>query len=117
MIVVILLISGTGYDLVLRRRYKAKMRIKSYCKELTGDMTNGLGCTTYDLTHREPEENGKGNCTVIRVPTSVNNNNSDENLAVELTATEETKLSKFRPVGSVFLDRLRVVCVCVCVGL
>uniref|UniRef100_A0A182R512 NRF domain-containing protein n=1 Tax=Anopheles funestus TaxID=62324 RepID=A0A182R512_ANOFN len=111
-IVVILLISGTGYDLVLRRRYKAKMRIKSYCKELTGDMTNGLGCTTYDLTHREPEENGKGNCTVIRVPTSVNNNNSDENLAVELTATEETKLSKFRPVGSLSWI-VSVSCICV----
>lgn len=91
-IVGILIVWGTAYDVALKRRSKEKMGNKKYSKDLNSD-SSGLNCTTYDLT-RAINDNKKSNCVVgIGIPTGVNNNNSDENLAMEPVLIEEEKLS------------------------
>ena len=81
MVVGSLIIWGTLYDIML------KNRIKKYATDLNSD-SSGLNCTTYDLTGGAD----KKNCVGIGMPTGLNNNNSDENLAV--VVLEEEKLSK-----------------------
>ncbi|XP_059622224.1 nose resistant to fluoxetine protein 6 [Phlebotomus argentipes] len=82
-----LLIAGTIYDLILIRRSQKCAELKAKSKELATDLSSGgLGCITYDLTsampNREKMEKARG----------LNNNNSDENLAVEsLDHQEETR--------------------------
>lgn len=90
-IVGILLALGTAYDSILKRRVKRKMGIKKYAKDLNSD-SSGLNCTTYDLT-RAINDNKKSNCVGIGMPSGLNNNNSDENLAMEPVLVEEEKLS------------------------
>lgn len=71
-----------------------KKRIKKYAKDLNSD-SSGLNCTTYDLTGNGTDK--KSNCVGIGMPTGLNNNNSDENLAV--VVIEEEKLSKLTAKG------------------
>lgn len=78
---------GTLYDHRLRKQMKKKI----YSKELQSD-SSGLNCTTYDLTRNMGEK--KSNCVGIGMPTGINNNNSDENLAMETVMVEEEKLSR-----------------------
>lgn len=92
-VVTLLLISGTGYDLILRSRSKKTIKMKKYSKDLTSDSSSGFGCTTYDLTQVIPEKSNKPNCDMFGVPTGLNNNNSDENLAIEPVSPREEKLS------------------------
>lgn len=66
------------------------MGIKKYSKDISSD-SSGLNCTTYDLTRAINEK--KSSCVGIGMPTSLNNNNSDENLAMEPIMIEEQKLS------------------------
>lgn len=66
------------------------MGLKNYSKDLNSD-SSGLNCTTYDLTKAITD---KKNCVGIGIPTGVNNNNSDENLAMETVSVEDEKLSK-----------------------
>ena len=87
--------AGTSYDLMLRRRYKRKLSMKTYAKDLNSESSSGLGCTTYDLTQAIPNKS-KNNCAVIAIPSGVNNNNSDENLAIDPSSLEDEKLSKFK---------------------
>ncbi|XP_065085856.1 O-acyltransferase like protein [Ochlerotatus camptorhynchus] len=89
LIIVLLLVGGTGYDLVLKKRFADKMRMKNYSKDLNSESSSGLGCTTYDLTQGLPEKSNKS----FSIPTGVNNNNSDENLAIEPVTTEEEKIA------------------------
>lgn len=91
-IVTILLIGGTGYDIILRSRSKKPNNMK-YSKDLTLDASSGFGCTTYDLSQVIPIKNNKPNCEVYGIPNGVNNNNSDENLAIEPVISTEIKLS------------------------
>ena len=85
---------GTAYDIVLRRKLKQKLDIKKYSKDLSSE-SSVLNCTTYDLTQGSNEK--KNTCGVgIGLPTSINNNNSDEHLAMDSTANDEArKLCKF----------------------
>lgn len=65
-------------------------------KELASDSSSGINCTTYDLTDAVPNKNDLPIGIVI--PRSMNNNNSDENLAIESSVTSESddvKLSKY----------------------
>lgn len=55
--------------------------------------SSGLNCTTYDLTGAITDK--KNSCVGIGMPTGMNNNNSDENLAMEPVIVEDEKLSKF----------------------
>lgn len=66
--------------------------MKNYSKDLNSESSSGLGCTTYDLTQGLPEKSNKS----FSIPTGVNNNNSDENLAIEPVTTEEEKIGKTR---------------------
>jgi hypothetical protein len=84
-VVAIFIAWGTAYDLVLRKRAKAK----KYSKDVNSD-SSGLNCTTYDLTRAITDK--KNNCVGIGIPTGVNNNNSDENLAMENNAADDDKL-------------------------
>lgn len=93
-IVVILLIAGTTYDLILNHRYQQKCKVKKYSKDLNSETSSGIGCTTYDLTHAGPEK--KNSAIGISIPSGVNNNNSDENLAIERMSEQEEKLSMYR---------------------
>lgn len=93
-IVGIFIIWGTAYDILLRKRVKGKLGIKNYSKDLNSD-SSGLNCTTYDLTRAITDK--KNNCVGIGIPSGVNNNNSDENLAMEPSCIEDEKLSKFLP--------------------
>lgn len=68
------------------------MGIKKYSKDINSD-SSGLNCTTYDLT-RAITDNKKNICVDIGIPTGVNNNNSDENLAMENNAVDDDKLCK-----------------------
>ncbi|XP_055606762.1 nose resistant to fluoxetine protein 6 isoform X2 [Uranotaenia lowii] len=90
-LVTLLLIGGTTYDVILRKRYEAKQNMKKYSKEINSESSSGLGCTTYDLTQGMPKKTGKSNA--FGLPTGVNNNNSDENLAIAPSGVEEEKLS------------------------
>ncbi|XP_055644145.1 O-acyltransferase like protein-like [Toxorhynchites rutilus septentrionalis] len=92
-VVSLLLIGGTGYDLVLRKRQKEEIKIKSFSKDLSSESSSGLGCTTYDLTQGIHDKGGKPRCDAFGITVSVNNNNSDENLAIEPAVTGEQKLS------------------------
>ncbi|XP_053691463.1 O-acyltransferase like protein [Sabethes cyaneus] len=92
-IVTLLLIGGTGCDLILRKRYEENLRMKKYSKDLNSESSSGLGCTTYDLTRNLPDKAAKTNCDAFSIPTGVNNNNSDENLAIEPTSNDDEKLS------------------------
>lgn len=67
-----------------------RMKLKKYSKESHSD-SSGLNCTTYDL--RGAITDKKSSCVGIGMPTGMNNNNSDENLAMEPILVEE-KLSK-----------------------
>lgn len=85
---------GTAYDIMLRKRLKTKMDIKKYSKDVNSD-SSGLNCTTYDLTRAITNDNKKNQCVGIGIPSSgVNNNNSDENLAMENGVAEDDKLCK-----------------------
>lgn len=84
-----LLIAGTIYDLILTQHIKKRAELKAKSKELATDLTSGgLGCITYDLTNvmptREKNEKSRG----------LNNNNSDENLAVESLDHQEESLGE-----------------------
>jgi hypothetical protein len=81
---------GTTYDAILKRRLKEKTQVKSYTKELHSE-SSGLNCTTYDLTQAMNDK--KNSCVGIGMPSNVNNNNSDENLAVDPSIPEEKNLS------------------------
>lgn len=50
------------------------------------EASSGIGCTTYDLSGSMPNKND----LAIGIPRGINNNNSDENLAVE--SQDEEKL-------------------------
>lgn len=78
---------------MLRNRSKQIIKRKKYSKDLTSVSSSGFGCTTYDLTQVIPEKSNKPNCDVFGVPTGINNNNSDENLAIEPVSSREEKLS------------------------
>lgn len=65
LIVAILLVWGTAYDIVLRKRYKKKLLMKKYAKDLSSESSSGIGCTTYDLTN----EKKNSNCVGIGIPT------------------------------------------------
>jgi hypothetical protein len=80
-----LIACGTYYD--VKRNNK---RNRKYAKDLHSD-SSGLNCTTYDLTGNGTDK--KSNCVGIGIPTGLNNNNSDENLAVVIV--EEEKLCNF----------------------
>lgn len=82
---------GTSYDIVLKKRGTQKMGEKKFSRDLNSD-SSGLNCTTYDLT-RAIQDNTNSSLG-IAVPTGLNNNNSDENLAMEAVIVEEEKLSK-----------------------
>lgn len=83
---------GTGYDIILRVARKKKMGTKKYSKDLNSD-SSGLNCTTYDLTSGINGQKING-CVGIAVPNGLNNNNSDENLAMEAVVVEEEKISE-----------------------
>lgn len=70
--------------------------MKKYSKDLNSESSSGLGCTTYDLTQGLPDKANKANCTAFGIPTGVNNNNSDENLAIEPTPADDEKLGTIR---------------------
>jgi hypothetical protein len=88
----ILIAWGTLYDVMLKKRQKKKTQ---YSKDLNSD-SSGLNCTTYDLTRAIGSGDKKSNCVGIGMPTGLNNNNSDENLAMDPVMVEEEKLSMFR---------------------
>lgn len=92
LICMVLLLGGTGYDIMLRSRSKKTNNIK-YSKDLTLNSSPGFGCSTYDLTQVIPIKNKIPNCEVFDVPNGINNNNSDENLAIEPVRSSEQKLS------------------------
>lgn len=93
MIVSVLLVWSTVYELVLISRAKKAMKKKCHVKEdIVTDSSSGIGCTTYDLTSSVPN---KGDLPIgIVIPRGMNNNNSDENLAMESINVEEIKLSE-----------------------
>lgn len=65
-------------------------------KELASDSSSGINCTTYDLTDAVPNKNDLPIGIVI--PRSMNNNNSDENLATEssvISESDDVKLSEY----------------------
>ena len=90
---------GTLYDVSLKKKSKAKMGAKKYSKDLHSD-SSGLNCTTYDLTGAINDK--KNSCVGIGMPTGMNNNNSDENLAMEPVMVEEEKLSEFNDILGFF---------------
>lgn len=65
-------------------------RATKFTKEVHSD-SSGLNCTTYVLSN--DKEDKKNNIVGIAMPNGVNNNNSDENLAIEIV--EEEKLCKY----------------------
>lgn len=75
---------------MLRKKAKQRRQAKSYSKDLHSD-SSGLNCTTYDLTSAITDKS-KNNCVGIGIPSGINNNNSDENLAAESNAVDEDKL-------------------------
>ncbi|KAJ6620116.1 Nose resistant to fluoxetine protein 6, partial [Pseudolycoriella hygida] len=86
-IVGVLLAAGTIYELVLTYQLKQR-RKKKMTKELASDSSSGINCTTYDLTDAVPNKNDLPIGIVI--PRSMNNNNSDENLAIESSVISES---------------------------
>lgn len=62
-------------------------------KKMVHSDSSGLNCTTYDLTGAISDK--KNSCVGIGMPTGMNNNNSDENLAVETVIVEDEKLCEF----------------------
>lgn len=62
-------------------------------KKMVHSDSSGLNCTTYDLTGAVSDK--KNSCVGIGMPTGMNNNNSDENLAVETVIVEDEKLCEF----------------------
>lgn len=90
-LVAIFIAWGTAYDIVLRKRVAKKMDIKKYSKDVNSD-SSGLNCTTYDLTRAITDK--KSTCVGIGIPSGVNNNNSDENLAMENNIVDDDKLCK-----------------------
>jgi peptidoglycan/LPS O-acetylase OafA/YrhL len=90
LVVCVFLAWGTALDIVLKRRLKRKMQMKKYSKDCSSESSgSGLNCTTYDLTRVIAD---KKNCVGIGIPTGVNNNNSDENLAIDLVDDEKTSV-------------------------
>lgn len=75
---------ATVYDNMLTKR------ATKFTKEVHSD-SSGLNCTTYVLSN--DKEDKKNNIVGIAMPNGVNNNNSDENLAIEIV--EEEKLCKY----------------------
>ena len=90
LVVGIFIVWGTAYDILLRKKAKQRRQAKSYSKDLHSD-SSGLNCTTYDLTSAITDKS-KSNCVGIGIPSGINNNNSDENLAAESSAVDEDKL-------------------------
>lgn len=70
--------------------------MKKYSKDLNSESSSGLGCTTYDLTQGLPDKANKASCNTFGIPTGVNNNNSDENLAIEPNAADDEKLGTMK---------------------
>jgi hypothetical protein len=87
-IVCIFIAWGTAYDSLLKRRHREKTQVKSYVKELHSE-SSGLNCTTYDLTRAIGDK--KSTCVGIGIPSNLNNNNSDENLAADSTTPDDNK--------------------------
>lgn len=79
----LLVLWATVYDNMLKKR------ATKYTKEVHSD-SSGLNCTTYVLSN---DTEKKSNIVGIAMPSGLNNNNSDENLAVEIV--EEEKLCKY----------------------
>lgn len=79
---------GTLYDVSLSRKMKEKVG-----KKMVHSDSSGLNCTTYDLTGAISDK--KISCVGIGMPTGMNNNNSDENLAIEPVIVEDKKLCEF----------------------
>ncbi|KAG5682060.1 hypothetical protein PVAND_011445 [Polypedilum vanderplanki] len=100
---------GTAYDIILKRRLKEKTQVKSYTKELHSE-SSGLNCTTYDLTRAMSDK--KSSCVGIGIPSNVNNNNSDENLAADPTISDDKNLSLFEELLLSFslLSNFRTIC-------
>ncbi|XP_070493189.1 nose resistant to fluoxetine protein 6 isoform X1 [Chironomus tepperi] len=90
LVVGIFIVWGTAYDILLRKKAKQRRQAKSYSKDLHSD-SSGLNCTTYDLTSAITDKS-KSNCVGIGIPSGINNNNSDENLAAEPSTVDEDKL-------------------------
>ena len=97
-IVAVLLVWGTLLELWFTYKIKQRRALSDKCgKDLVTDSSSGIGCTTYDLTDAVPN---KSDLPIgIVIPRSMNNNNSDENLATPSSSVvmpDEEKLSKFR---------------------
>lgn len=98
-----LLFCGTIYELVLRHQLKLK-RNKKINKEMASDSSSGINCTTYDLTDAVPKNDSP---IGIVIPRNMNNNNSDENLAVEssvISESDDVKLSKCLTIKSMYIS-------------
>lgn len=80
----LLVLWATVYDNMLTKR------ATKFTKEVHSD-SSGLNCTTYVLSSDKDDK--KNNIVGIAMPSGVNNNNSDENLAIEIV--EEEKLCKY----------------------
>lgn len=114
MIVGSLMVAGTAYGIILKRREDRKMQIKYTHKDSVSDTSSGTGCTTYDMTKSIPIKTDLtldisrpmtiSGLTNDRNNNSNNNNNSDENLTItdmssqsededELSVWEELLLS------------------------
>lgn len=91
---------GTFHDIILKQKNKVKIGDKKYSKDLNSD-SSGLNCTTYDLTRAISDK--KSGCVDLGTPSGMNNNNSDENLAMEPVMVEEEKLSKWTEIGRIYL--------------
>lgn len=89
-LVLFLMIWGTAFDYVLIQRYKRKMKLKALSKDLATDSSSGIGCTTYDLTKGQNKNNDLS--VGIGINTGMNNNNSDENLAINGVCVEDEKM-------------------------
>lgn len=63
----VLIISGTAYDVYLANRYEKKCALKKYTKDVSSESSSGIGCTTYDLSHATPEK--KNGAIGIAIPT------------------------------------------------
>lgn len=101
-IVGVLLVWGTIYELVLTHQLKQRRKNKM-TKELASDSSSGINCTTYDLTDAVPNKNDLPIGIVI--PRSMNNNNSDENLAIEssvISESDDVKLSEYFLINKFF---------------
>lgn len=110
-IVAALMTIATAYDLYLDARAKRVLRNKENSKDdMVTDSSSGIGCTTYDLTGAVPN---KSDLPIgIVIPRSLNNNNSDENLADGSINVQEIKLSLWSELLLSFsvISNVRAIC-------